>query len=179
MNDRLDRAPASLGSFPSSDSVRIERELPAPIDRVWSYLTDPALLKSWLAGGSVNLHVGGIIDLDFDLIDCPGREEVHGTLQGIITVCNPPTLLAYTWGESGYRAAGNPDSLVTFELTAIDEVQTLLSITHTGVAKADRSLMGAGWHVHVDVLEDRLNARTPGHFMNAWNLIEPKYRELE
>jgi uncharacterized protein YndB with AHSA1/START domain len=167
-----------LGSFPDDGSVRIERLLPGPIEQVWSYLTDPLRLKTWLAGGTIDLRPGGIIDLDFDLIDCPGRENVHGTMIGSITACNPPTLLAYTWGESGSRAAGEPDSLISFELADANGGETLLVLTHTRVLRKDLSLIGAGWHVHLDVLIDRMTGRMPGHFMDAWSLLEPEYRKL-
>jgi uncharacterized protein YndB with AHSA1/START domain len=94
---------STLGRFSARDSVVIERLLPGSVELVWRYLTDPLQMKSWLAGGTVDLRVGGAIHLDFDLIECPGRENVHGLMDGIITACDPPHVLAYTWGESGSR----------------------------------------------------------------------------
>jgi uncharacterized protein YndB with AHSA1/START domain len=178
MSEQVFKTSTTLGRFSGSDSVVLERLLPGSVERVWSYLTDPLYLKTWLAGGTVNVHAGGTLHLDFDLIECPGREPVHGTMEGIITAYNPPTLLAYTWGESGARAAGDPDSLVTFELQPAANSQTLLTLTHTRIVTKDLPSIGAGWHVHLDVLTDRLLNRQPGHFMKAWYALEPEYRSL-
>jgi uncharacterized protein YndB with AHSA1/START domain len=71
-----------LGSGGISDSITLERVLPKPIDHVWRYLTEPKALAGWLAGGTIDLRVGGAINLDFDLIECPGRENMHGTVVG-------------------------------------------------------------------------------------------------
>jgi uncharacterized protein YndB with AHSA1/START domain len=176
MSEESLRNVTALGRFASNDSVVLERLLPGSVEQVWSYLTDPVLLKTWLAGGTVDLYTGGALHLDFDLIECPGRETVHGTMEGIITVCNPPTLLVYTWGESGSRAAGDPDSQVAFELQPATDSQTLLTLTHTRIVTKDLPSIGAGWHVHLDVLTDRLLDRQPGHFMDAWYALEPRYR---
>jgi uncharacterized protein YndB with AHSA1/START domain len=41
------------------DSVRFERLVPGPIERVWSYLTEGPLLKAWLVeDGAVPPRVG-------------------------------------------------------------------------------------------------------------------------
>ena len=37
----------------SADTVRIERTLPGPIERVWAYLVDPELRALWLATGDI------------------------------------------------------------------------------------------------------------------------------
>jgi hypothetical protein len=70
-----------------------------------------------------------------------------------------------------------PDSLITFTLSAYEH-QTLLTLTHTRISSDEMSFIGAGWHIHIDVLVDRLLGQTPGHFMEAWSDIEPRYREL-
>ena len=167
-----------LGYYPTADAVVLERLLPASIEKVWRYLTDPSQMRLWFAGGAVDLRTGGAIHLDFDLIECPGREDVHGTVDGTVTACDPPHLFAFTWGESGSRAAGDPDSLVSFALSPAIEGQTLLTLTHTRIAPKDLSSIGAGWHIHIDVLVDRLFGRQPGHYRNEWYAIEPEYRRL-
>jgi len=35
-----------------ADTVRFERLLPGPIERVWDHLTDPHLRRTWLAGAA-------------------------------------------------------------------------------------------------------------------------------
>lgn len=170
--------PANLGRFTARDSVVIERLLPAPVEKVWDYLTKPARLRTWLAGGKVDPRKGGIIHLDFDLIDCPGREEMHGTMLGTITEYDPPRLLAYAWRENRARLHGIPDSMVTFELQPVSNGQTLLKVTHTRLKPKDMSPVAAGWHAHVDVLTARLNGREPGPFKENYQSLEPQYRKL-
>jgi uncharacterized protein YndB with AHSA1/START domain len=46
-------------------TVRFERVLPGPIERVWSYLTDSEKRGKWLASGPMELRVGGRVDLKF------------------------------------------------------------------------------------------------------------------
>src|SRR5476649_1228001 len=51
---------------PEPGTVRIERVMPATRDRVWQYIVDPDLRASWLAGGALDHHAGGRIELEFD-----------------------------------------------------------------------------------------------------------------
>ena len=46
-------------------TVRLERVLPGPIERVWKYLTDSDLRAKWLASGDMDLQVGGRTELRF------------------------------------------------------------------------------------------------------------------
>ena len=46
-------------------TVKFERLLPGPIDRVWSYLTESDKRAQWLCGGDVETAVGGHIDMLF------------------------------------------------------------------------------------------------------------------
>jgi uncharacterized protein YndB with AHSA1/START domain len=54
-----------LGIFLDFHSVRFERLLPGPIERVWDYLTKPEYMKTWLAVAKVDLRVGGTVELTF------------------------------------------------------------------------------------------------------------------
>jgi uncharacterized protein YndB with AHSA1/START domain len=47
-------------------TVRLERLLPGPIERVWAYLTESDKRATWFAGGTFDLRVGGRADLHFD-----------------------------------------------------------------------------------------------------------------
>ena len=40
-------------------TMKLERLLPGPVERIWAYLVDPDKRAAWLAGGSFDLRVGG------------------------------------------------------------------------------------------------------------------------
>ncbi|UII34703.1 SRPBCC domain-containing protein [Fulvivirga ulvae] len=103
--------------------VVIERTYNAPIDRVWSAITDKEKMKEWY----------------FDLEDFKpqvgfkfqfegGTEEKCYLHLCEVTEVVPGKKLQYSWKYDGY--AGN--SFVTFELFDL-EGQTKLKLTHTGL----------------------------------------------
>ena len=55
----------SWGQFPAPGTVRFERRLPGPIERVWSYFADSELRGQWLAPGPLQARVGGTLELGF------------------------------------------------------------------------------------------------------------------
>ena len=59
-------------------TVRLERLLPGPVERVWAYLVESDKRATWLAAGEFDLRVGGKIELIFDndkLPDDPGLKR--------------------------------------------------------------------------------------------------------
>jgi uncharacterized protein YndB with AHSA1/START domain len=161
-------------------AVRLERLMPGPVGRVWAYLTDPALRATWLAGGPMELRVGGLVDLVYDhsLIspeEVPERfrDSVRGMRQtGRVTRCEPPVLLAFSWGE------GPAASEVSFELVA-EGTGTRLILTHQRLA-SDSDIIDAagGWHAHVDILEDRVSGHAPRPFWATHEQLEADYQRL-
>jgi len=47
-------------------TIRFERLLPGPVERVWAYLTESKKRATWLAAGEFDLRIGGRIELHFD-----------------------------------------------------------------------------------------------------------------
>ena len=54
-----------LGVVTAPRTIRIERILPGPIERVWAYLTELDKRKKWLAEGPMANYVGGDVELTF------------------------------------------------------------------------------------------------------------------
>jgi uncharacterized protein YndB with AHSA1/START domain len=163
------------------DAVRIERELPGPIERVWAYLTESEQRRKWLAAGPMDLRVGGAVALHFQHSELsPSDDPIpkqyesmrNGQdMNGRITQCEPPRLLSYTWGEESGAA-----SEVTFELAPRDK-QVLLVVTHRRLAtRDDMSSVAGGWHTHLGILIDVLNGRTPPGFWTTHAQVEKEYR---
>src|SRR2546425_570973 len=47
-------------------TVKMERLLPGPVERVWAYLTESDKRATWLAAGEFDLRLGGKVRLEFD-----------------------------------------------------------------------------------------------------------------
>ena len=162
-------------------TVRFERVLPGPIERVWSYLTDSEKRGKWLASGPMELRVGGRVDLKFHNAKLSAKAEptperfkkFEGVqpLIGHVTQCDPPRLLSFTWGDN------HEDSEVTFELTPRD-ANVLLVLTHRRLRDRAQMLnVSAGWHAHLSVLIDKLNGRQDGPFWSVLDQVEGEYQK--
>lgn len=146
-------------------TVRFERLLPGPIERVWAYLTEPEKRAKWLAGGPMELKAGGKVELRFHHADLSAEKtppekyrKVEGgvTAHGHVTRCEPPRVLAITWGDD--------TSEVVFELTPKGR-NVLLVLTHRRLpSREEMQSVGGGWHSHLGILEDVLGEREPRPF---------------
>ena len=170
-----DMTTSTLGTSPEKATVRLERMLPGPIERVWAYLTDSEKRATWLASGVFDLRVGGRADLHFDhsnITSEPTPDEHTGgkhDFAGTITRIDPPRLLAYTFGAAG------PESEVTFELEPRGK-GVLLTITHVRIANRKTMVnVASGWDVHVGILEDRLNGEMPRPFWSSHARLRKEY----
>src|SRR5258706_2945687 len=86
-------------------TVKLERLLPGPVERVWAYVTESDKRAKWLCAGEVELRVGGKVRMEFDNNslsadkDAPpkykGREK-HSS-DAVVTRLEPMRLLSHTW----------------------------------------------------------------------------------
>ena len=132
-----ERKPDGQGVATGPDTVRIERLLPGPVERVWDYLADSGKRRQWLAAGLMEPRVGGRVEhlfrhRELSHEETPGRYramEDSPVLLGEVTQWDPPRLLAYRWpGDGG-------TSEVTFELFPEGRA-VLLVLTHRRLADA-------------------------------------------
>jgi len=163
------------------DTVRLERLLPGPVERVWAYLTESDKRAQWLAAGRMDLRVGGKVQLEFDNSKLPNEQPLpekfrsrgRGQFDGVITRLEPMRVLAHTWKwDSG---KGGADSEVTYELTPKGK-DVLLVIVHQRLAPRDLviGVMG-GWDVHTGILEDVLKGVAPRPFWATHERLEKQY----
>lgn len=171
---------SELAKVTAPGTLRIERRLPGPIERVWSFLTDSQKRGKWLATGEMDLRVGGRVELRFNHADLsphieptPDRyKDMEGghTMRGRITQIDPPRLLSFTWSE---RAG---ESEASFELKPHGD-DVLLVVTHRRLADRDEMRsVAAGWHTHLDILADNLHERTPRPFWSSHSKLEAEYK---
>ncbi|WP_298673523.1 SRPBCC family protein [uncultured Sphingomonas sp.] len=145
----------------TTQELRFERLLTAPIDRVWQYLVDPELRARWFMAGPGDIRPGGTIGLTMAherLSDeqVPTPERFAGVMgkawtERVLRV-EPPHVLAFTWSNGD---AGE----VTITL-APEGDGTRLVLHHTGLRGAeDAANFGGGWAAHLNAFERRVAGR--------------------
>jgi len=159
-------------------TVKMERLLPGPVERVWAYLTESKKRALWLAAGEFDLRLGGASTLQIDNENLPNDPETaakhkakgKGKFEGKITRFEPMRVLAHTWIMGG-------DTEVTYELTPRGK-DVLLTVVHRRLASRElvRGVMG-GWDVHTGILADLLNGVAPRPFWKTHGELESLYAE--
>lgn len=152
-------------------TLRIERTLPGPIERVWAYIVEPEKRALWFTGGTFDLRVGGEARTEWDHTKLSHEETPEAwksfdgqTSIGTITRYEPPRLLSIR-GEMGE---------ITYELTPVGN-DVLLAITQTSVDAKTAGSFGSGWHAYIDILDDRLNGRKPRGFWTNFDRLQQEY----
>jgi uncharacterized protein YndB with AHSA1/START domain len=153
-------------------TVRIQRLLPGPVERVWDYMTKSDLRRQWLAFGPMDLAVGGEVELTWRNDELSGHVEQRPegmsgehSMTSKVTRVEPPRLLAFGWN----------DGEVTFELEP-QGGEVLLTVTHRRLPDRNNMVnVGAGWHAHLDVLAEKLAGRDPGPFWSRWTRLRSEY----
>ena len=167
------------GVLLDASTIRFERLLPGPIERVWAYLTESDKRKTWIASGEYELRKGGKTHMHFqhrnisNAATQPPEEfrKIHDdghSWDGTILEIDAPRMLTMTFGEH---------SEVTYELTEQSNGEVLLTLTHRKLTAGDLKNVSPGWHAHLAILADRLNNREPGDFWAMWSERRVHYAE--
>lgn len=173
-------ASADYGRVIAPDAVRIERLLPGPIERVWSYLTEESKRRLWMASGTIGSAEGAPVEHIFRHSELtkdgdrpPEKYANHAgevRKHGHVLAWEPPHLLAYSWEEGT-----DTPSEVRFELSVRGD-KVLLIVTHTRIAnRAIMTSFSAGWHVHLDLLRALLEGEQPSAFWSKFTELEQQY----
>src|SRR3546814_9161150 len=101
MNATISPAEADYAVLSDTDTVRLQRVLPGPIERVWQHLTNAGLRRQWLAGGDdVQPRAGTSFELVWrndELTDPPGKHPDgfadEQRMQSRVIECDPPRRL--------------------------------------------------------------------------------------
>lgn len=115
-------------------TLRFERRLAYPVDRVWRAVSDPSELALWFPAG---LTWTPELGEEFTSPDAPGT--------GRVTELDPPNLLGWAWESDRYR----------FEITP-DGDGCVLVFTHVLDDPALAERHSAGWEIYLSRLEVHL-----------------------
>ena len=136
-------------------TLKLERLIAAPPERVFAAWTQPELLNQWssppgisIEGGDLDLRVGGLWRVMMRAEDGSTR-EAFGTYREII----PPKRLVYThaWHVGG---ATTPETVLTVEFRP-EGTSTRLLLTQTGFESPEsRDGHRIGWSSSIDNLEN-------------------------
>jgi uncharacterized protein YndB with AHSA1/START domain len=165
-----------LGVLAPDKSLRIQRRLPGPIERVWAYLTDSDLRRQWLAEGAMTLQAGASFELVWrndELSKSPDERpegfpaESRATCQFIEV--DPPRRMRYIWPGVG-------EVSMELEVTGDD---VLLTITHRQLV-GERLILNvcAGWHAHLALLVARLENTVTPSLWATWKTAREEYEAL-
>ena len=157
-------------------TVRLERLLPGPVERVWAFITESDKRAKWLCAGEFDLRVGGRVRLQFDNSRLPNEGATPpeykgrgmGQFEGVITRLELNRVLAHTWTWNG------GDTEVTYQLAPRGN-DVLLTIVHRRLGKDLVPAVMGGWDVHSGILEDLLNGVEPRPFWKTHSRLEKEY----
>ena len=161
------------------DTVRLERLLPGPVERIWAYLIDGEKRRKWLAGGDIDPTPGSGFELRFRHAELSAEPLTHasqayeGAHRETVLAADPPHSLTISWSEGQDNA--DAVSEVTFSLHE-ESGGVRFIITHRKLPSVeDKKDVSLGWHAHTAILEDRLAGREPRFFWAFMRSLKPVY----
>lgn len=155
-------------------TVRLQRLLPGPAQRIWDYLTQGDLRRQWLAAGDMQAAAGTPFTLIWrndELTDPPGRRPAgfaeEQRMDSTVLEYDAPRRLVFAWGEGD----------VAIDLEPRGD-QVLLTVIHRGISdRRNMVMIGAGWHQHLDTLAARLRGTQAAPFWDGWSRLHAQYED--
>ena len=109
-------------------TVRVERDYPHPVDKVWQAVTTPEHLSTWFPSPvELDLRAGG--EMRFTAFD--GTPSAAG----VVELVEAPRLLRFTWGADR----------LTFELSVRDDGGTRFVLVHSFDDRFGAASFATGW----------------------------------
>jgi uncharacterized protein YndB with AHSA1/START domain len=157
---------AILDTANGQPTLRFERRLAHPVEKVWMAITDPAELTHWFPQDLDGSFAPGA-RLRFVFRGEPPTlgGEVIEDFKGEVLEIDPPRMVAYSWGEDILRWTLTPDG---------DGCLLVFTDTIGELGKAARD--GAGWHVCLDALGARLDGSPPAP-QDGWQELYEGYAQ--
>ena len=149
---------ATLDTVHGQPTLRFERRLAHPPEKVWRALTDPAELSHWFPQDVEGSFAPGAALRFVFRGPAPSLDgEVVPDFKGEVLEADPPRMLAYRWGEDVLRWSLTPDG-----------AGCLLVFTDTLAERGKAARDGAGWHLCLDALVTHLGGGVAGDSGGGW-----------
>jgi uncharacterized protein YndB with AHSA1/START domain len=148
--------------------LRFERRLSHPVERVWAAITEPGEIEAWWGRATIELRAGGPMRIEWLNTDEDGNTVV---MPATITELDPPHVL---------EIEGEPHGTLRFELAPDGDATVLTFVARSEIPDDFRTKVLAGWHFHLDALEDFLDDGTqidwPNWPQDRWEQIHERYQ---
>jgi uncharacterized protein YndB with AHSA1/START domain len=134
------------GEVIPESAVRFVRELDAPVEKIWSFLTESARLPEWYGDGVIEPREGGKVSL------------LGGHIRGVVTGWRPQKFLGYTWNvfSPGEAESRIPVSYLEFTLDG-----SRLTLIHRPIPQPMQNQTMMGWHTMLDLIVAGLRGGFP------------------
>lgn len=137
-------------------TIRFERRLSAPVERVWRAVTDADEMRAWFPSAVLGERkVGAPLAFPFD-------DNVADTFEGEVTEWEPTSVFAFRWGGDQLRIQLTPDGDAT-----------LLAFTQTIGHMTEAARTTSGWHFCLASLDAHLGGTAPDP--DAWKGLYTEY----
>jgi len=173
----------NFGQFVDAHTVRFERILPGPLEKIWAYLVDGKKRGEWFAAGDLPAKVGENFEMyikhsDLSPNKSPPPEQFkdmdvtgHRATEKLLAL-EPMRRVAYTFGNQH-----PPASEVEFLLTPEGD-KIRLTLTHRKVPdRAYAVNVSGGWHAHLEILQYKAEGKVPPPFWDVWKQTEHTYEK--
>jgi uncharacterized protein YndB with AHSA1/START domain len=148
-------------AFEGSDTlITFTRSYAAAPEKVWKAIATQDGLAGWLATGTFESRLGGVVDFAFD-------EE--NNVAGEVTVWNPYSELTHTWVINGEV----PSSLTY--LLEPDGSGTKMTLVHSQLPEPMANGYTPGWHAFLGRLDQALDGVDPSSWDELFAAIAPQY----
>jgi len=173
----------NYGTRVDAHTVRFERLLPGPVEKIWAYLTDGQKRGEWFASGAIPAQVGESFELNFKHSDLspnkspPPEQFKDMDAKGFhskerLLALEPMRRLVHTFGEDN-----PPPSEVEFLLTPEGD-KVRLTLTHRKIPdRAYAVNVSGGWHAHLAILQYKVEGKAPPPFWSVWRETENTYEQ--
>ena len=166
------------------NTVRFERLLPGPIEKIWPFLADSDKRGQWFTSGKLPDRVGEAWEMRYHHSSYsphkapppPGYEHVDREdviMPSLLLAIEPPNRLVFSFGNS---IKAGEYSEVDIRLTEQPGGMVKLTLIHSRLRDHDHTLkVSVGWHSHLAMLEHRASGKVPPSIWDVWRGLNGVY----